>query len=323
MRSTLPYSASVFLHVCLLGAIVGWIAADQSPVGVQIGGGGGDGLTPGAAGGGSDVDVVRFDLGAARLGASQASALRATPARSEEPAPQPVGVDTRPDRTSSDVANTERSAAKAVQIETPEIQPLDLAVDGPALPIRVTQAPVRRTEISDQPDSDQMRSAHLLRRSGAASIAMSLGTATVTVDEGILDGNGVRSIGGKGPGGGSGEGPGAGSGAGSGRGSGGGSGGGAASLPSAGPGNPLPIYPPDALAAGAEGRAVLRVSIRADGSVESLTVENTAGWKSLDDSALETVRTWRFIPARRNDRPVASVVLVPVRFRMLGGPGPP
>jgi TonB family protein len=236
-------------------------------------------------------------------------------------------VDTRPDRTSSDVTNTERSAAKAVQIETPGIQPLDLAVDGPALSIRATPAPVRRTEISDQPDNDQMRSAHLLRRSGAASIAMSLGTATVTVDEGILDGNGGRSIGGKGSGGGSGEGPGAGSGAGSGtgtgRGTGGGSGGGAGSLPSAGPGNPLPIYPPDALAAGAEGRVVLRASLRADGTVESLTVEKSAGWKSLDDSALETVRTWRFIPARRNDRPVSSVVMVPMRFRMLGGLSPP
>jgi protein TonB len=110
---------------------------------------------------------------------------------------------------------------------------------------------------------------------------------------------------------GSGRGPRAGAGWGSGRGAGGS---GNRSLPGLGRGNPLPIYPADALAARAEGRVMLRVGVRADGSVEFAELHAKSGWKSMDESALEAVQIWRFTPAYSEGRPIASVVLVPVRF---------
>ncbi|MGZ8200307.1 MAG: energy transducer TonB family protein, partial [Methylosarcina sp.] len=35
-----------------------------------------------------------------------------------------------------------------------------------------------------------------------------------------------------------------------------------------------------------------------------------------DESAMEAVKKWRFIPARRGDNPVASSVVVPILFSL-------
>jgi protein TonB len=112
-----------------------------------------------------------------------------------------------------------------------------------------------------------------------------------------------------------GNGQGQGRGSGAGREGGRGAGGlGNGSLPSLGRGNSLPIYPADALAAHAEGRVMLRVGVRADGSVEFAELHESSGWKSMDQSACDAVQIWRFTPAYREGRRVAAVVLVPVRF---------
>ena len=54
--------------------------------------------------------------------------------------------------------------------------------------------------------------------------------------------------------------------------------------------NPVPPYPADALARGVEGLVLLRVRIGADGSVEEVTLQQSSGTPSLDESALSTVR---------------------------------
>ncbi len=79
--------------------------------------------------------------------------------------------------------------------------------------------------------------------------------------------------------------------------------------------NPLPEYPADALDDGAEGRVRLRVRIGADGSVESVRIEESSGTASLDRSALATVKSqWRFLPGRRDGIGVPCEVIVPIRF---------
>jgi protein TonB len=62
----------------------------------------------------------------------------------------------------------------------------------------------------------------------------------------------------------------------------------------------------------------LRVMVAADGSVKQIKIAESSGFDDLDESALKTVRTrWRFVPAHRGDgRPVASWVLVPIRFAL-------
>jgi protein TonB len=66
---------------------------------------------------------------------------------------------------------------------------------------------------------------------------------------------------------------------------------------------------------GMQGVVVLRVHVRADGSVAMAELAQSSGSQLLDDAALKTVREqWRFLPARLDGTPVESWVEVPIRF---------
>ena len=82
--------------------------------------------------------------------------------------------------------------------------------------------------------------------------------------------------------------------------------------------NPPPPYPPVARRLGEQGRVVLRVLVSADGKAEQVDLRASSGSPRLDASALETVRHWKFVPARQGDRPIAAWVLVPISFRLEG-----
>jgi protein TonB len=82
--------------------------------------------------------------------------------------------------------------------------------------------------------------------------------------------------------------------------------------------NPAPPYPPLARRMNEQGRVVLRVLVNADGFVEQVELRTSSGSSRLDQSALETVRTWKFVPARRGNSPVAAWVLVPISFSLQG-----
>ena len=80
--------------------------------------------------------------------------------------------------------------------------------------------------------------------------------------------------------------------------------------------NPAPPYPPMSRKMREEGRVVLRVLVTPEGTAGSLEIKTSSGSARLDESALRTVRQWKFIPARRGDAPVQSWVLVPVIFKL-------
>jgi protein TonB len=81
--------------------------------------------------------------------------------------------------------------------------------------------------------------------------------------------------------------------------------------------NPEPPYPEAARDAQIEGRVELMVSVNATGIVTNVRLVRTSGEPSLDQSALQTVRTrWKFRPARAAGIPVSSQVLVPITFRL-------
>ena len=82
--------------------------------------------------------------------------------------------------------------------------------------------------------------------------------------------------------------------------------------------NPPPRYPLAARRAGEQGTVTLRVLVTREGTPARVGVEKTSGSSHLDNAALETVRTWRFAPARQGVAPVESWVLVPVVFRLEG-----
>lgn len=80
--------------------------------------------------------------------------------------------------------------------------------------------------------------------------------------------------------------------------------------------NPKPHYPFAARRQGIEGSVVLLVLVLADGSCGGVMVKQSSGYPVLDKAALETVRKWRFIPARRGAYAVETRVQVPVTFRL-------
>lgn len=81
--------------------------------------------------------------------------------------------------------------------------------------------------------------------------------------------------------------------------------------------SPEPRYPATALRRGEGGTVVVRVNVGADGVPDEVAVARRSGSRELDRAALTAVRDWRFKPATRNGREVASVVEQPVEFRPL------
>jgi protein TonB len=82
--------------------------------------------------------------------------------------------------------------------------------------------------------------------------------------------------------------------------------------------NPAPVYPPVARRLGEQGRVVLRVLVNAGGTADEVLLRSSSGHARLDDAARETVRAWKFVPARRGDQPVSAWVLIPISFRLEG-----
>jgi protein TonB len=77
-----------------------------------------------------------------------------------------------------------------------------------------------------------------------------------------------------------------------------------------------PDYPLTARKQGLEGIVKLRVTVAADGRVTSVTVVQSSGHPILDNAARNGVSRWRFSPARRANGAIASVVDVPIEFKL-------
>jgi len=82
--------------------------------------------------------------------------------------------------------------------------------------------------------------------------------------------------------------------------------------------NPAPAYPAIARRREEQGTVTVKVLVGADGSVERAEIADSSGFDTLDNAALDTVRSrWRFVPARHGGLAVESWVLVPIRFALL------
>jgi protein TonB len=59
------------------------------------------------------------------------------------------------------------------------------------------------------------------------------------------------------------------------------------------------------------------VEVLSDGGVGQIEIRKSSGYDVLDQSALTTVKQWKFIPARNGDVPVAFWINIPIKFRLL------
>jgi protein TonB len=80
--------------------------------------------------------------------------------------------------------------------------------------------------------------------------------------------------------------------------------------------NPAPSYPQSSRRLGEQGRVILRVLVSPHGAADDVQVRTSSGYPRLDDSARQTVRRWKFVPAKRGDEPVSAWVLIPISFRL-------
>jgi TonB family protein len=79
---------------------------------------------------------------------------------------------------------------------------------------------------------------------------------------------------------------------------------------------PAPSYTDEARRAKISGGVVLQVVVNAEGHAENITVMKKLGY-GLDQSAIETVKRWKFQPAKSpGGNPVATVVPIEMTFRL-------
>lgn len=80
--------------------------------------------------------------------------------------------------------------------------------------------------------------------------------------------------------------------------------------------NPPPAYPHSARRRGIEGRVLVRAEVLADGRCNRVELKKTSGFDPLDQAALEAVKKWRFVPARRSSQSIVAWVEVPITFKL-------
>jgi protein TonB len=78
---------------------------------------------------------------------------------------------------------------------------------------------------------------------------------------------------------------------------------------------PSPDYSEAARKAKFQGEVVLSLVVDAQGNPTDIHVVKPLGM-GLDEKAVEKVRTWKFIPGKRNGIPVPVRVLLDVTFRL-------
>jgi TonB family protein len=77
-----------------------------------------------------------------------------------------------------------------------------------------------------------------------------------------------------------------------------------------------PQYPQAAFAAKIEGTVLVEALIDVEGRISRARVIQSV--PGLDEAALEAARRWRFEPARKAGKPVATIIHMPVAFRIYG-----
>ena len=78
--------------------------------------------------------------------------------------------------------------------------------------------------------------------------------------------------------------------------------------------NPHPTYPLIARKKGWEGRVLIQAEIDRKGNVSKIRVLESSGFKILDNASLETLKKWKFTPAKIGNKFVDDTVNIPVKF---------
>jgi protein TonB len=67
---------------------------------------------------------------------------------------------------------------------------------------------------------------------------------------------------------------------------------------------------------GYQGQVVLKVLVDRGGNVSDLELSKSSGYPVLDQAAVDSVKKWIFVPARRGNENVEMWVRIPIRFEL-------
>ena len=82
--------------------------------------------------------------------------------------------------------------------------------------------------------------------------------------------------------------------------------------------NEAPAYPALSRRVREQGRVLVRVLVDVNGVAASVELSASSGSARLDQSALDAVKRWKFVPARKGELPVSAWVVVPILFSLNG-----
>ena len=77
-----------------------------------------------------------------------------------------------------------------------------------------------------------------------------------------------------------------------------------------------PVYPPRAVELNQQGEVLVRVRLDPEGAAVEIVLHRPSGYQMLDRAAIAAVKSWHFLPATRDGRPVSAWVEIPVRFHL-------
>lgn len=81
-------------------------------------------------------------------------------------------------------------------------------------------------------------------------------------------------------------------------------------------GNIAPPYPSLSKRLGEAGTVLLHILVKEDGMVGEVRLNKSSGFSRLDQAAIETVKRWKLIPARRGSEPFAAWYNLPINFNL-------
>lgn len=80
--------------------------------------------------------------------------------------------------------------------------------------------------------------------------------------------------------------------------------------------NRQPKYPALSIRRGEEGQVLLRVMVDENGFAKNVEIAKSSSYNLLDSTAVQTIKNWRFIPAKKFGQNIMSSVLIPINFKL-------
>ena len=65
---------------------------------------------------------------------------------------------------------------------------------------------------------------------------------------------------------------------------------------------------------GWEGIVILQTNVDKEGNVKYIRILESSGFKVFDDVSIQTLKKWKFKPAKKGNKYVEDIVNIPVRF---------